>query len=380
MTTIRITRTPEGSDVGTSGSIDSRVSGSAVSARRVGRWAAAAALVLVADVLISILHYPNQANGDYRTVDWTVVVATNVASNALWVPFAVLAVWLSVRWPITIRWWHPFVHVLGFAAVVLGRGAAVPILNPLITWYVVLPDWGEVLTGEFFNYLLYYVLMTGAAHAVYYADVARIRERQFGQARLDALVAQIHPHFLFNSLNAIAASVHDKPDVAEAMIVDLATLLRYSLDQDNAELVQLDDELAIAAAYLEIERHRFADRLTVQWQIDPALHDAAVPPFLLQPLLENAVRHGLRPRPVGTTTLTVHARRLDGMVELRVEDDGAGPPTEPAAGIGFSNITARLQHIYGSQAGLTIAPRPEGGTVASIRLPHGTSTVERLTT
>jgi LytS/YehU family sensor histidine kinase len=240
------------------------------------------------------------------------------------------------------------------AAVIVGRAVAVWLLNPLVGWYAELPDWREILTGSFFNNLLIYVLVTGAAHAVYYADVARIRERQFGQARLDALAAQIQPHSLFNSLNAIVASVHDRPDVAEAMIVDLAALLRYSLDQDSAELVPLEDELAIAAAYLQIERHRFADRLAVQWEVDPAVYDAAVPPFLLQPLLENAVGLGLRPD--ATTTLTVHAERQDAMVKLRVEDDGVGPPTAPAAGFGTSNIAARLRQIYDRQAVLSIAP------------------------
>lgn len=355
-------------------------SGSAVSARRVARWTAVVTLVLVADAVVTMLQYPGQACGDHRPVGWGVMLLTNFATNALWVPCAVLAVWISVRWPVTVRpWRHLVVHAFGFAAVAVGRVAAEAILNPLIGWYEAPPEWREILTGRFYNDLVVYLVVIGAAHAVYYADVARIRERQFGQARLDALAAQIQPHFLFNSLNAIVASVHDRPDVAEAMIVDLATLLRYSLDQNTAELVPLEDELAIAASYLQIERHRFADRLTVQWRVDPALRDAAVPPFLLQPLLENAVRHGLRPRPDGTTTLTVHARQVDGMIDLRVEDDGVGPPTDPTAGMGTSNIAARLQQIYGQHAGLTITPRTGGGTVASIRLPHRASTAERLT-
>jgi signal transduction histidine kinase len=358
---------------------DDGVGGSAVCARRVLRWTAVVTLVLVVDALVWMLHHPGKANGDSRPAGWDVVLLTNFASNALWVPIAVLAVWFAVRWPITVRPWHLAVHVFGLATAIVGRAAAVRLLNRLVGWYEVVPAWHEILTSSFFNNLLIYVLVTGAAHAVYYADVARIRERQFGQARLDALAAQIHPHFLFNSLNAIVASVHDRPDVAEAMIVDLATLLRYSLDQDSAELVPLDDELAIAASYLQIERHRFADRLDVRWQVDPAVRDAAVPPFLLQPLLENAVRHGLRPQPDATTTLTVHAERVGAMVELRVEDDGVGRPTDPGTGIGTSNIAARLRQIYDQQAGLTIAPRPGGGTVASIRLPHRTSTGERLT-
>jgi two-component system, LytTR family, sensor kinase len=352
--------------------------GSAICARRVLRWTAVVSLVLVVDALVWILRYPDKANGDSRPAGWSVVLLTNIGSNVLWVPFAVLAVWLSVRWPITVRPWHLAVHALGLFAVIVGRAAAIWLLNPLIGWSVVLPGWRELLANSIFNNLLIYVLVTGTAHAVYYADVARIRERQFGQARLDALAAQIQPHFLFNSLNAIVASVHDRPDVAEAMIVDLATLLRYSLDQDSAELVPLEDELAIAAAYLQIEHHRFPDRLAVRWEIDPAVRDAAVPPFLLQPLLENAVRHGLRPGPE-TITLTVRAERVDTMVELRVEDDGVGPPVDAVAGIGTSNVAARLGQIYDRQAALTITSRPGGGTVASVRLPHRISVGERLT-
>ena len=352
---------------------------SRVSARRVARWTGVASAVLIADALVSMAHYPGVAVGDHRPAGWGVVLLTNFAFNALWVPFAVLAPWLAARWPITVRPRHLVPHVLGLAAFVVGLAAALWVLNPVIGWYRILPSWQILLEGSFFGNVLTYVLMTGAAHAVYYADVARVRERQFGQARLDALAAQIQPHFLFNSLNAIVASVHDQPDVAESMIVDLAALLRYSLDQDSSDPVSVEDELTIAAAYLQIERHRFADRLAVHWQVDPAVRDAAVPPFLLQPLLENAVRHGLRPDVAGTTTVTVGARRIDETVELRVEDDGVGAPPNPSAGIGTSNIAARLEQIYGRHAGLTIEPRSGGGTVVLIRLPHHTSTGERLT-
>ena len=352
--------------------------GSAVDARRVLRWTTVVSIVLVADAVVYILRNPGTTNGDLRPAGWGGVLLTNLASNALWVPFAVLAVWFSVRWPITTRPWHLAVHALALVVVIVGRAAGVWVLNPLVGWYEVLPEWREILVASLFNNLLIYVLVTGAAHAVYYADVARIRERQFGQARLDALAAQIQPHFLFNSLNAIVASVHDRPDVAEAMIVDLATLLRYSLDQDGAELVPLEDELDIAEAYLQIEHHRFADRLAVQWQVDPAARDAAVPPFLLQPLLENAVRHGLRPGP-GRMTLTVHVERVGPTVELRVEDDGVGAPADHTAGVGTSNVAARLRHFYDREAGLTITPRPGAGTVATVRLPYRVAAAERLT-
>jgi LytS/YehU family sensor histidine kinase len=249
----------------------------------------------------------------------------------------------------------------------------------MVGWYDVLPDWPELLAASVVNNVLVYALVVGVGHAVYYAEVARVRERQFGQARLDALTAQIQPHFLFNSLNAIVASVHDRPDAAEAMIVDLAELLRYSLDHDRSVLIPLEEELGVTESYLGIERHRFADRLTVRWQVDPGARGAAVPPFLLQPLVENAVRHGLSCPRTGSVVLTIDARRVEGVVELRVEDDGAGPPADPLPGVGTSTTRERLRHIYGPSAGLTISPRAGGGTVALVRLPHRTAVAERST-
>lgn len=350
--------------------------GGAVSGRRVARWTAVAALVWTVEAVVASIR-PGMAVGDDR--GWAALLLTNLIGNAMWVPATVFAVWLAVSWPITAGRRNVVVHLLGLAVVVVARAAGVWVLNDAARWYDVLPDWPELVATSIVNNVLIYALVVGAAHAVHYAEVARLRERQFGRARLDALAAQLQPHFLFNSLNAIVASVHDRPDAAEAMIVDLAALLRYSLDHDRSVLIPLEEELGVTESYLGIERHRFADRLTVRWRVDPAARGAAVPPFLLQPLVENAVRHGLGCPRTGSVVLTIDARRVDGVVELRVEDDGAGPPPDPLPGVGTSTTRERLRHIYGPSAGLTISPRAGGGTVALVRLPHRTAVPERST-
>jgi signal transduction histidine kinase len=333
-------------------------------------------VVWTVDAVVASVPPPGAAEDG---LGWGALLLPNLLCNTVWVPITVLAVWLAVSRPITAGGRNAVVHLGGLAAAVLGRAVAMWAFNDLTGWYEVLPDWPQLLGDSIVNNVLTYVLVVGAAHAVYYAEVARVRERQFGQARLDALAAQIQPHFLFNSLNAIVASVHDRPDAAEAMIVDLAELLRYSLDHDRSVLIPLEEELEVTESYLGIERHRFADRLTVRWQVDPAARGAAVPPFLLQPLVENAVRHGLSCPSTGSVVLTIDARRIDGVVELRVEDDGAGPPADPLPGVGTSTTRERLRHIYGPSAGLTISPRAGGGTVALVRLPHRTAIPERST-
>ena len=153
-----------------------------------------------------------------------------------------------------------------------------------------------------------------------------------------------------------------------AMIVDLATLLRYSLDRDPAGLVALREELQIARAYLQIEQRRFADRLVVATDIDPGVLQVGIPPFVLQPLLENAVRHGLAPAS-GPCQLRISAQPVGKSVEIRIEDNGIGADAEVVPGVGLSNVGDRLRQHFGVRGGLTLTPRPGGGVIAVVRLP-----------
>ncbi|PEN05542.1 histidine kinase [Longimonas halophila] len=211
--------------------------------------------------------------------------------------------------------------------------------------------------------------------AAEYAALARERE-------LAALKAQVQPHFLFNTLNSISATVPLDPEQAREMIADLAHLLRHALDSTERQRVPLRDEIAMAKSYLDLEARRFSDRLSVAYHIDApedAL-DTPVPPVVLQPLVENAIKHGIAPQARGGT-VTLYVKQDTGILRVCVEDTGAGPssasavpetiingndaaphtPTEEGAGVGLTNTARRLTHAFGSEAALhTEAVDPHG--------------------
>jgi hypothetical protein len=200
---------------------------------------------------------------------------------------------------------------------------------------------------------------------------ARLRE-DLATASLQALRAQLNPHFLFNALNAVVALIGRDPAAARAMLVRLSELLRATLAAGDAQETALDQEIELTARYLEIEQVRFADRLTVTWSIAPGLGGVRVPAFTLQPLVENALRHGLGRRS-GAGTVEIIARPEDGTLLLTVRDGGPGPvsaaPARGGAGIALANLRARLERLHGARAALALVARPEGGTDAVVRIP-----------
>jgi len=184
---------------------------------------------------------------------------------------------------------------------------------------------------------------------------------------------QLQPHFLFNSLNAIAVTVRDR-DTATAtrLLEQLGDVLRRVMRADRPPEVTLAEELEFVRQYLAIEEVRFPDRLRPIFDVDPSLERAAVPEFVLQPLVENALRHGLARR-VTATLLKIEARREGDELVLRVTDDGPGPgeaPAEETTGVGLMNLRERLASLYGARARLDLAGTPGGGAVATVRLPY----------
>jgi two-component system LytT family sensor kinase len=201
------------------------------------------------------------------------------------------------------------------------------------------------------------------------------QKRLLLEARLDALQRQINPHFLFNTLNSIAALVRSKPELARQMTVKLANILRALL-KDHDTYVPLRDELKFTDDYLDIEVVRFgSEKLRVEKQIDPQTLDVLVPSILLQPLIENSIKHGLEPR-INGGTVTLRSR-LDGeRVLIEVADDGVGMGNRPAtslrrdgAGIGMKNVQERLEVLYGDLAHFNVVSTPGRGTLVSIEIP-----------
>jgi sensor histidine kinase YesM len=215
-------------------------------------------------------------------------------------------------------------------------------------------------------------LAYAAVIAIHYAmRLRRVRaelEVQLARAQLDALRMQIRPHFLFNALNTIAMQVRTGQHAgAVDMLSGLGALLRAAVDESAPE-VTLERELALVRRHLEIEQVRFGDRLRVGWDIADDCARARVPAFLLQPLVENALRHGIGASPAGGE-LRVHARRDGGRLLIEVLDDGAGlaGPVQPRVGLG--NVRARLERLYPAAHALDVAARAGGGVRTSVSIP-----------
>lgn len=197
--------------------------------------------------------------------------------------------------------------------------------------------------------------------------------RQVSEATLRALQAQVNPHFLFNTLNTIAQLIQDDPASAEAMTLRLAEVFSHVLTSGHRPFSSVRDEMAFLRTYLTIEEARFGDRLRVAFVVDPAAVHAVIPSLILQPAVENALKHGLS-RKIGPGHLTISAFVEGTDLRLSVEDDGAGPngagpSRSPSNGVGLRNISERLQTIYADRAGLCFEAGPRGGSVLTVRLP-----------
>ena len=188
-------------------------------------------------------------------------------------------------------------------------------------------------------------------------------------AQMRALRYQLNPHFLFNTLNSIAAlSLDGKAEIAEQMLVRLSAFLRSGLETDPLDEVRLEDEIKLQQLYLEIERVRFSDRLNVEVEIPSGLGDALVPSFILQPLVENAIKYGVSPSR-SRTTVSIAALAEGDMLSLSVEDDSEASPTGGGTGVGLANIQARLAAQFGARFRLVSGPRHPHGYFAEMRFP-----------
>ena len=230
------------------------------------------------------------------------------------------------------------------------------------------------------NLIIYGLLFVGVLAANYYRNylteerrAAQLRE-QLAHAQLQALKMQLHPHFLFNTLNAISELITKEPETAERMVIQLSDMLRLSLDAIGVEQFPLKQELEFLERYLAIEQTRFRDRLAVRMDIEPEALDAPVPSMLLQPLVENAIRHGIAPLARGGA-ISISARREESRLHLQVRDDGRGVVDAGANGsdrkrVGLANTRARLEQLYGSGA-FTFEMRsaPDRGAEISLTIP-----------
>jgi two-component system LytT family sensor kinase len=248
----------------------------------------------------------------------------------------------------------------------LGRGWTESFLDELIGWTLFSVPW---------SFFMYFALL-GTVHAFAYYAEARNRELQatqlsgqLAEARLRALGAQLQPHFLFNTLNAITVLVRDRRGaLAVRMLELLSDMLRQLLRADQPHEIPLRSELRLVQQYLAIEQVRYSDRLRVLFAVEEDALAGLVPSFVFQPLVENALRHGLAGRG-DDAIIEIGARRTDGVLELWVRDNGRGLTAGTIFGVGLENTRERLAALYGERAGLTLSESPGGGVVARIRVP-----------
>jgi two-component system, LytTR family, sensor kinase len=345
-----------------------------------GRWRAPA-LVLAAFTTLGLL---------FSTQIWLDAMYSRAgvsASQALilalagWYGWALLfpaVYWLARRFPLSrpLRPRHVAVHGLASLALTFGKMAATGA-------FLGAAGFGPRQVTSTINVPLNYVTYWAMAGAVWGADLRR-RERaerlraaqleaSLAGARLDALAVQLQPHFLFNTLNSVAELMHEDTDAAERVVGRLSTLLRASLDAPAGHEVPLARELDLLDAYICIERVRFEERLRVRLLVAPDVGACLVPRFLLQPIVENAVRHAVGPRRDGGA-ITIEAERRGDCLMLRVGDDGPGLTDADAArptrsGIGLANVRARLEALYGDRQTFSILNNPAGGVDVRIEVP-----------
>ena len=198
---------------------------------------------------------------------------------------------------------------------------------------------------------------------------ALARDKALAEAELRVLQAQVEPHFLFNTLANVISLIHTQPDRAARLLERLTSLLRASLSRTRRTAGTLGDELAVVRAYLDIQALRMAGRMTYEVDVDPGLEVVRMPPLLLQPLVENAVLHGIEPSAAGGRVV-VRAERSDGVVLVGVTDDGVGlDPDTARPGVGISNVRERLRGAFGERGRLALAETPGGGVSAELRFP-----------
>jgi two-component system LytT family sensor kinase len=343
-------------------------------------WLLICAASFVPALLSAFTSYLNSRFGRGKG-DWGGVIF----SATLWLAFGALTpitYFLAQRYPLRREWIGRTVaaHLTGALVLCVGWTSLGVLMADLLNlrpareslprYYL---SWS--LTNLPWSVFLYFTVL-GCIYAFTYYREARERESQqarlaaqLAEAKLSALRMQLNPHFLFNSLNAITVLVRDqKTDDASRMLELLSGVLRQVLQSEKRHEVTLDKELGFIERYLAIEQVRFSDRLQVRWSIEPAIREALVPEFILQPLVENAIRHGVAKRS-DAGLIEVAALESDGDVVLSVKDNGPGYHAVPDAGVGLTNTRMRLETLFGKTGQFRVVGAPDGGTIATVRFP-----------
>jgi sensor histidine kinase YesM len=306
-----------------------------------------------------------------RPASWRLSIGRSLSEWWLWALLTPLVAWLARRYPLDRPWpWrHAAIHLaVGFLLAVVKTAAE----RAIFAWLT--EFWTYLLLSTIALQLFVYSAIVLAAHGVEYYRRSREREQieaRLTETRLQLLSVQLQPHFLFNTLNTIAEMVHHDAEKADYMITSLSDLLRRALDLGATQEIALEDELALLDRYLDIQRTRFGDRLQVDCRVAGDVRRSAVPVLLLQPLVENAIHHGLSAHTTAGR-IAIEAARRDATLLITVSDDGRGVSGEAQAGrerFGLGNTRARLEALYGDHQRLELTNGPTGGARVSLEIP-----------
>jgi two-component system, LytTR family, sensor kinase len=233
----------------------------------------------------------------------------------------------------------------------------------------------QLIHSGFADQITIYFAIVLAGHAYAYFERARKQEiasyeyqRALAASELEALKMQIHPHFLFNTLHGITTLIHSDPEAAHSMVVRLSQLLRTALRYSGADLISLQKELNFIRSYLDLERMRFGSRLAVSWHIDAGTEEMLVPQMILQPLVENAIRHGIAPTTIDGW-IEISARHVNGTLVLQIRNSCETDYKSYGNGVGLRNTRARLRHFYAEDAHFSFAFETGNSALAELRLP-----------
>jgi signal transduction histidine kinase len=325
----------------------------------------------------------------HRAFDWQWDIYHEFVYALTWAAFSFLVLAAGRRWPLGSGRFHqtilphltvmfalaPAQIVSTYSAHYLGLALLGQQPQPAL-WTFLRGLSGGIVWGTLTGFL-YYWLILGIQAAFGYQRMyreQRVAAAELGarltEARLEALRLQVHPHFLFNTLNAISAFVDADPERARRMIARLGELLRGTLNGGNTAELPLTRELRLLAPYLEIQRIRFGERLAIEMDVSPEAGAALVPTLMLQPLVENAVEHGVKRTPNGAR-VRLQAAREGNRLRLEIADSGPGP-SGGRDGVGLANTRARLTALYGNAHSFELKAMEAGGTVVTVELPFRT--------
>ena len=313
---------------------------------------------------------------------WAQLLAWSITVSFIWSVLTPVVYELTRRFTFDRNSWTTAlpVHLVACVALTFLASAVIVWLDPAVTWTPEkhVPFFPHTLSRAFMDFQRYWYIVLITQAIAYYGKY-RERELQSSQleaqlayAQLEVLKIQLEPHFLFNTLNSIAALARNDGLAAENMTLQLADLLRFSLDAVGVHEVPLSRELTFLQKYIDIQQTRFHDRLQVEVDIQPHTMSALVPNLLLQPLVENAIRHGIGPRRA-PGFIRISTRQVFDELWMEISDNGLGLTgyggAVPPEGVGLQNTRARLQQLYNHDHKMTLEDAPGGGCIVKIHIP-----------